>query len=139
MVVRKEIEVLPAETKQLKLGWSVSETIGVAIVNPRAMAGMKALPRITLTYRNTTIVIRNDSIIIDGIMEEAAMALADHILAEMKRDTSVLYRSYGAIEVYVIDGQVVINPKVQNVMDTDRWALLKKETEKICNNLRFFM
>lgn len=36
MPVRQDIEVLPAdEPKQLKLGWVVSEEIGIGIVNPR--------------------------------------------------------------------------------------------------------
>ena len=44
MPVRQDIEVLPAdEPKQLKLGWVVSEIIGIGIVNPRATAvGRKA-------------------------------------------------------------------------------------------------
>lgn len=139
MAVKKEPEVLPAEPKQLKLGWVVSETIGVAIVNPRAVAGVKALPRITLTYKNTTIEIRDTSISIDGVIEEAAMALADYILKDMKRDPNVKWRAYRAIEAYIIDDKILINPRVQNVMAEDQWLLLKKETEKICNNLKAFM
>ena len=39
MPVRQDIEVLPAdEPKQLKLGWVVSEEIGIGIVNPRGCA-----------------------------------------------------------------------------------------------------
>lgn len=39
MPVRQDIEVLPAdEPKQLKLGWVVSEIIGIAIVNARGVA-----------------------------------------------------------------------------------------------------
>jgi hypothetical protein len=39
MPIRQDIEVLPAdEPKQLKLGWVVSEEIGIAIVNPRGVA-----------------------------------------------------------------------------------------------------
>jgi hypothetical protein len=39
MPIRQDIEVLPAdEPKQLKLGWVVSEIIGLAIVNPRGCA-----------------------------------------------------------------------------------------------------
>jgi hypothetical protein len=39
MPIRQDIEVMPAdEPKQLKLGWVVSEIIGLAIVNPRAVA-----------------------------------------------------------------------------------------------------
>lgn len=39
MPIRQDIEVLPAdEPKQLKLGWVVSEIIGLGIVNPRGTA-----------------------------------------------------------------------------------------------------
>lgn len=39
MPIRQDIEVLPAdEPRQLKLGWVVSEIIGMAIVNPRGCA-----------------------------------------------------------------------------------------------------
>lgn len=39
MPIRSDIEVIPAdEPKQLKLGWVVSEEIGIGIVNPRAVA-----------------------------------------------------------------------------------------------------
>lgn len=39
MPVRQDIEVLPAdEPKQLKLGWVVSEIVGIGIVNPRGVA-----------------------------------------------------------------------------------------------------
>ena len=45
MPIRQDIEVLPAdEPKQLKLGWVVSEIIGLAIVNPRGVsAGRKSI------------------------------------------------------------------------------------------------
>jgi hypothetical protein len=39
MPIRQDIEVLPAdEPKQLKLGWVVSEIIGIGIVNPRGVS-----------------------------------------------------------------------------------------------------
>jgi hypothetical protein len=39
MPIRQDIEVLPAdEPKQLKLGWVISEIIGIGIVNPRGCA-----------------------------------------------------------------------------------------------------
>jgi hypothetical protein len=39
MPIRQDIEVIPAdEPKQLKLGWVVSEEIGIGIVNPRGVA-----------------------------------------------------------------------------------------------------
>jgi hypothetical protein len=45
MPVRQDIEVMPAdEPKQMKLGWVVSEIIGLGIVNPRGVSkGMKSL------------------------------------------------------------------------------------------------
>lgn len=39
MPVRQDIEVIPAdEPRQLKLGWVVSEIIGIAVINPRGVA-----------------------------------------------------------------------------------------------------
>lgn len=39
MPVRQDVEVMPAdEPKQLKMGWVVSEIIGIGIVNPRGVA-----------------------------------------------------------------------------------------------------
>jgi hypothetical protein len=39
MPVRQDIEVLPAdEPKQLKLGWVVSEIVGIGVVNTRGVA-----------------------------------------------------------------------------------------------------
>jgi hypothetical protein len=117
----------------LKLGWTVYETIGMGIINPRALSC------IILTYRSTTITIKDLSVTIEGTTEEAAMALADHILKDMKRDANIKYFSYRSIEAYLIEGNVVVNPKIQNVMDSKQWDILKKETEKICNNLKAFM
>lgn len=38
VLVREDIRVLPAEeTAQLKLGWTVTEEIGVGLVNPRGL------------------------------------------------------------------------------------------------------
>ncbi len=40
--IRQDIEVIPAdEPKQLKIGWVVSEEIGIGIVNPRAVAASR--------------------------------------------------------------------------------------------------
>lgn len=42
MPIRQDIEVIPAdEPKQLKLGWVVSEEIGIGIVNPRGVAAAR--------------------------------------------------------------------------------------------------
>lgn len=40
MPIRQDIEVMPAdEPKQMKLGWVISEIIGIAVLNPRGVAG----------------------------------------------------------------------------------------------------
>lgn len=129
------------DEKKLKLGWTVSETIGVAIVNPRASHSARALPQITLTYKGATLIITDNAITITGTIEEAAMALADHILKDVKRMDAIgaKYFSYRSMEVYLIDGNVVLNPKVLNIMEPGDWDFLKKSTEKICNNLKVFM
>ena len=45
MPVRQDIEVLPAdEPKQLKLGWVVSEIVGIGVVNPRGVATLTVTP-----------------------------------------------------------------------------------------------
>jgi len=39
MPIRQDIEVMPAdEPKQMKLGWVISEIIGIAVLNPRGVA-----------------------------------------------------------------------------------------------------
>jgi hypothetical protein len=44
MPIRQDIEVLPAdEPKQLKLGWVISEIIGLGILNPRGVAACKVV------------------------------------------------------------------------------------------------
>jgi hypothetical protein len=44
MPIRQDILVLPAdEPKQLKLGWIVSEMIGIGIVNPRGVKPEKTV------------------------------------------------------------------------------------------------
>lgn len=40
MPIRQECEVYPADVpRELKLGWVVSEIIGIGILNPRGVAG----------------------------------------------------------------------------------------------------
>lgn len=127
--------------KKLKLGWVVSETIGVAIVNPRASHSARALPQITLTYKGATIIITDNAITITGTIEEAAVALAEYVLDYIKRvqGSDTKYFSFRSIEAYIIDDKVVLNPKVLNIMEPGDWDFLKKSTEKICNNLKVFM
>ena len=112
----------------------------MAIINPRATGAVRALTRITLTHKSTTIIIRETFITINGVIEEAAMALAEFILKDLKKkgNAEIKYFSYISFEVYLTDDKVFINPK-RSLMEPKDWGLLKKETEKICNNLKAFM
>lgn len=45
--VRTEIEVLPADdSRQMKIGWSAYETIGLSIINPRGLTTRGSKQRI---------------------------------------------------------------------------------------------
>lgn len=128
------------DPKQLKLGWTISKTIGVAVVNPRAASAMRKSLGIVLSYKGSTLTLQKDSIKIEGSIEEAAMALAEHILEDKKNNPDIKYFSYISIEAYLIEDEVFLNPKIKaQHYDMAQWDLLKQETEKICNKLTAFM
>lgn len=140
MVIRKEIEVLPAETKELKLGWVVSETIGVAIVNPRATGMAKALPRHVFENENGGIDIRRYSIEIFGQHEAAAKAMAEELLKH-KTGSNHSWNYMGVIECEEYLGRFIIRltEKGEGIIDPEVWATFKKNVEKICNDLKAFL
>lgn len=144
MVIKKELEVLPAdEPKQLKLGWVVHEVIGVAVVNPRAVAGVKAIPGYIFENEKGGIEIRRYSIQIFGDHEAAALAMAEELLP--RRDaSSPSPASWDYMKVIEVtrtgtifsinltdDGLGLIDPEV--------WATFKKNVEKITNKLTAFL
>jgi hypothetical protein len=140
MVIKKDIEVLPAETKELKLGWTVSETIGVAIVNPRAMGVAKALPKYVFENAEGGIDIRKYSIELFGRHEAAAKAMAEELLKH-KTGSNHSWNYMGVVEGEERLGQLSIT-LTQNglgLIDPEVWAAFKKNVEKMCNDLKAFL
>lgn len=140
MVIKKDIEVLPAETKELKLGWTISETIGVAIVNPRAMGAVKALPRHVFENENGGIDIRRFSIEIFGRHEAAAKAMAEELLKH-KSGSNHDWNYMGVIiaEEYLGRFTIKLSEKGEGIIDPEVWLTFKKNVEKMCNDLKVFL
>lgn len=111
---------------------------------PKKRVNVKAIPRLIITSKDGEIEIRPYSIIIRGTMESAALALAEDILKRIPRDAP-----YNARELYINafdvtkdagkDSKYILNLLRPDAMNADSWAALKKDVEKICNNLAVFM
>lgn len=53
--VRTEIEVLPADKpRTTKIGWTVSEIIGISVINPRGMRGRNPADYVRLLEKMST-------------------------------------------------------------------------------------
>jgi hypothetical protein len=148
---RKEIEVIPAETKELKLGWTVHEVIGVAVVNPRATRAAVVSRNIFGDDRGR-IDIRRWSIEIHGSLEAAARAFAEEVLKYKPtsldaRIVAELPDNYHAwdyervIQVTRRNGHFTVDLTQDGVglIDPEVWAAFKTKVEKICNTLKAFL
>jgi hypothetical protein len=128
--------------EKLKLGWTMYETIGVAVVNPRAVNGI--ISREIFGNARGSIELRRHSIEIQGAVEIAARAFAEDILSSRKSpeplDTSS-WRYLSLIEVTHDEGIYVINltENGQGLIDPNLWIVFKTMVEKICNNLTVFI
>lgn len=107
-----------SETK--KIGWMVSESIGVSVVNPKVV--MKAIPRFTFGNEQGEIDIRQYSITITGSHEAAAKAFAEAILSRGTGSQNSEWSYCGVGIVSPID-----------------WDAFKKNVERICNGLKAFL
>lgn len=128
--------------KELKLGWTVSETIGVAIVNPRGVNSMKAIPRFNFKNEQGGIDIRRYSIEITGSVEGAASAFAKAILDRTTNRNQNEHWTYCDIIYVNYDGGVYrlhLNEDGDGLIDPDIWSAFKKHVEKICNDLKAFL
>lgn len=129
--------------KELKLGWTVSETIGIAVVNPRAVAGVKAIPKYIFDNEEGGIEIRRYSIHIFGNPEAAAKAMAEELLK--RRDASVpsacTWDYMKVIEVTRTGTTFSVNLTDDGLglIDPEVWAPFKKNVEKITNKLVAFL
>ena len=144
MAVKKELEVLPAENKELKLGWVVSETIGVAIVNPRGVNGMKAIPKFVFGDENGYIEIRRYSIQIVGSLEAAAKAMVEKELLPRRDATSPSPASWDYMKVIEVTRtgttfKIDLTDDGLGLIDPEIWATFKKSVEKMSNDLTAFL
>lgn len=86
-----------------------------------------------------SITIYRHSVSINGTMEDAAIALSNAILNYKKGNPNANYGTWGPLDFLFFEGRVVIALSDQTAIDKENWNLLKKSTEKICNDLKAFM
>lgn len=106
---------------------------------PRKCKYVKAIPRILLSSKDGSIDIREYTVTITGSVESAALAMAEDILRRRKNQPDSHSLNYRCIEVYIKDKEYILSLKHHNAMKLDDWNLLKKNVEKICNDLVAFM
>lgn len=115
---------------------------------PKKRVNVKAIPHTVITSKDGEISIRSYSIIIRGTLEAAAVALSEDILKNLPKnmqwynDAKEASKTYvGAFQVvkYREGGQYELRLLRQDAINSDTWAALKKDVEKICNNLTAFM
>jgi len=128
--------------KNLKLGWTVSETIGIAVVNPRGVSSMKAIPKFYFHNEGGGIDIRRYSIEIIGNPESAAKAFAEGILS--KKDLKPGYDTWqycDVIDIVYTDNKyyVSLTGNGLGLIDQDVWMSFKKNVQTICNDLKAFL
>lgn len=105
---------------------------------------MKAIPKLVFTSEHGSIEVRTFALYVHGTMEGAALALAEDILKRMPRDAE-----YDARELYLSvfavtkdagkDSKYVLTLLKPGAINADSWTALKKDVEKICNNLTAFI
>jgi len=130
------------EPKNLKLGWTVSETIGIAIVNPRGLKSMNVIAKSIFSSETGSIDIRRYSIEILGAVEGASKAFAEEILS--RNITTPDYESWQYSEVIDIvyrNGEYILylTGNGQGLIDQDLWITFKRGVERICNGLKAFL
>ena len=128
----------------LKLGWTVHEVIGIAVVNPRALSGAAGMPKELFGDNRGYIEVRSYSIEINGALEAAALAFAEDILKSKRWAGDVpndRWRYHNVIEVRRDQNVFTVNLTEQGLglIDPDLWASFKKSVEKICNDLPAFI
>lgn len=124
------------EPKNLKLGWTVSETIGVAVVNPRGVTGMKAVSAFNFQNEHGGIEIRQYSIEITGSTESAAKAFAEEILSKKKPQS---YFNVIRVDVENNKYTITLGKGGTGLISPEVWAEFKKNVERICNDLKAFL
>lgn len=115
---------------------------------PKKRVNVKALPRVTLESDTGSIEIRSYGVYITGTMEGASLALAEDILKHLPRNPiwydGALYSTKAYVGTimakhYRDSGKYEISLLRADAMNADTWEALKKDVEKICNNLVAFI
>lgn len=102
---------------------------------------VKAIPKLVFENEKGGIEIRRNSIKITGVMESAALALANTILnrkVDKKYDT---WNYMNVVDVVCVEGKYNLNLTGTGLtaIDLEQWNVFKKSVETICNNLTAFM
>ena len=115
---------------------------------PKKRVNVKALPRVVITSKDGEIEIRPYSVIIRGSVETAALALAEDILKHLPKNPvwydGALFSTKTYVEAisvthYKDSGKYEVTLLRKDAINPDTWAALKKDVEKICNNLTAFI
>jgi hypothetical protein len=127
---------------KLKLGWTVSETIGMAIVNPRAVSALRG--KFVFSSETGTLTI-TDLPVITGAVEGAALAFANDVLeAKMPANSTDLriYRNREMLELIGVrreNSTYVLYYLEPDLFQGEDWVRFKAAVEKICNDLTIFI
>lgn len=115
---------------------------------PKKRVNVKAIPHTVITSKDGEIDIRPYSIVIRGTLEAAALALAEDVLKNLPKnmewyndatDASKTYVSAFRVIKWKESGKYELDLLRKDAINPDTWAALKKDVEKICNNLTAFM
>lgn len=125
-----------------KIGWTISETIGISIINPRATTGYRRKYIFSSETGTLTIV---GLPVITGALEGAAIALVNDILEAKMHDSSTnlrIYKNQEGVELIGVrreNGTYVLYYLEPHLFQGDGWIRFKVAVEKICNGLTIFM
>jgi hypothetical protein len=108
-------------------------------LRPGYMNTMKAIPRQIFEHNDSSVTIRSESISISGKLEDAAWALADECLRRGKDNNNTNWRYFSVLEVTLREGVYDLTLLKDYALDASTWETLKRDVEKICNNLKAFM
>ncbi len=120
-------------------GWTITETIGIAVVNTRAVSNAIRATRFHFKNEKGSLFIDRYSIIIEGQIEAAAVAFAEDVLKNAKINPDLNYLNI--IGASIENGKYTLTLLEQGlgIIDPDVWLTFKSNVESICNNLTVFI
>lgn len=107
---------------------------------------VKAMPHITFYHNGSSIEIRRNAITINGKVEDAAWAMAEELLKRGKTEATTHWEypwqssaMVPVIQANLREGMYTLELLKTSAIDSETWAIFKKDVEKICNKLTAFM